>query len=170
MKLAKELAAEAKKKGVCEPWYKELRTLDDKRAMVEMYIKGIDFCLKNDYPGNDYIRDNFSDIMEDYGVFVDDEIDLANVRRCIALGATNGRVAVSGYSVCEIYAKHRSRLEVTVNDHAFVRIDAFDNAEINIHALGESRVLVNQYGGCAVTFDNESTAYVKIVNKNKKTY
>ena len=36
MKIAKELAKEAKRKGICEPWYKELKTLEDKRAMVHI--------------------------------------------------------------------------------------------------------------------------------------
>jgi hypothetical protein len=52
MDLAKELARQAKKKGICKPWYNELKSLngDNINAMAQMYLKGIDFCLANDYP------------------------------------------------------------------------------------------------------------------------
>ena len=50
MKLSKELARQAKAKGICTPWHNELQNLQNKEAMVEMYLKGIDFCLANDYP------------------------------------------------------------------------------------------------------------------------
>ena len=54
MDLAKELARQAKKKGICKPWYNELKSLngDNINAMAQMYLKGIDFCLANDYPDN----------------------------------------------------------------------------------------------------------------------
>ena len=59
MKLSKELARQAKAKGICAPWHAQLLTLQDKEAMVDMYLKGIDFCLANDYPKNDFIRTHF---------------------------------------------------------------------------------------------------------------
>lgn len=47
MDLAKELARQAKKKGICKPWYNELKSLngDNINAMAQMYLKGIDFAL-----------------------------------------------------------------------------------------------------------------------------
>ena len=74
MKIAKELAREARRLGICDEWHSELKRLTDKRAMVEMYVTGLDFCLSNDYPSNEYIRSNFKGVMEEYGVFLDDEI------------------------------------------------------------------------------------------------
>lgn len=61
MDLAKELARQAKKKGICKPWYNELKSLngDNINAMAQMYLKGIDFCLANDYPDNGFIRTHF---------------------------------------------------------------------------------------------------------------
>lgn len=45
MKIAKELAREARRLGICDEWHSELKRLTDKRAMVEMYLAGLDFCL-----------------------------------------------------------------------------------------------------------------------------
>lgn len=172
MKLAKELAKEAKRKGICEPWYKELKTLEDKRAMVAMYVKGIDFCLSNDYPTNDYIRANFKGIMEDFGVFLDDQINLVNYKRCVALGTTKGRVEVGSFGVSGIFAKHESELAIIAKDDAFVMIDLFDDATLHIHAQDRAKVCVNRYGGTLVAdpINDGDSARVKIIEKHKKTY
>lgn len=47
MDLTKELARQAKKNGICKPWYNELKSLSDGDvcAMAQMYLKGIDFAL-----------------------------------------------------------------------------------------------------------------------------
>lgn len=170
MKIAKELAKEAKRKGICEPWYKELKTLEDKRAMVAMYVKGIDFCLSHDYPSNEYIRANFKGVMESFGVFLDDNINIVNFRRCIALGNTKGRIEIGSYGVCEIFAKHDSELAIIVKDNAFVEIDVFDNSVIHVHAQDRAKVHINRYEGGKVTTDTIGEAVIKIVEKHKKTY
>lgn len=172
MKLAKKLAKAAKKKGICEPWRKELKTLEDKRTMVVMYINGIDFCLANDFPDNECIRANFKGVMEEYGVFLDDKIDLVNCRRCVALGATNGSIEINSFGTSEIFAKHDSQLVITAKDDAFVMIDLFDNAMLRIYAQDRAKVCVNRYGGAlfAAPIRNEDSARVKIIEKHKKTY
>lgn len=167
--IAKELAKQAKSKGICEDWYKQLKALTDKRAMIDMYIRGIDFCLSNDYPSNDYIRANFKGIMEDKGVFLDDNVSLVNFRRCVALGKTKGNVKATCYKVCEVFAKHESNLNIIVEDNAFVEIDMFDNSVVSVTSAGKAKVHINHYGG-TLTFDEREESIIKVVEKNKKTY
>ena len=171
MDIAKELAKKAKKNGICKPWYEELKSLQDKKAMIEMYLKGIDFCLANDYPGNDFIRKHFKGEMEQFGVFLDDEINIENPRKCVCLGNTSGRVGIDGFNVCEIFAKHSARLDIYAKDNAFVIIDVFDNSEVRIHASDRAKVCVNRYiGNNIVMKDEADEAFVKIRDKQKKTY
>lgn len=167
--IAKELAKQAKKKGICREWHKELKGLTDKRAMVDMYIRGIDFCLSNEFPDNEYIRENFKGVMEDKGVFLDENVNLVNYRRCVALGKTNACVRVSGYKVCEVFAKHESHLNIIVEDNAFVEIDMFDDAVVSVTGSESAKVHINRYGG-TLTFDQQDKSIVKVVAKNKKTY
>ncbi len=169
MKLSKELARAAKAKGICAPWHAELLTLQDKDAMVEMYLKGIDFCLSNDYPNNDFIRTHFKGVMEKHGVFLDDEIKIENNPKCVCLGATCGRIATGGFETCEVFAKHDAELNVVAKDNAFVMIDVFDNAVVSIYASDRAKVCVNHYGG-KITKTTTDDAVVKIREKNKKTY
>lgn len=167
--IAKELAKQAKSKGICEDWHKQLKALTDKRAMVDMYIRGIDFCLSNDYPSNDYIKANFRGVMEEKGVFLDDNVSLVNFRRCVALGNTKGSVKATCYKVCEVFAKHESNLNIIVDDNAFVEIDMFDNSVVSVTSSGKAKVHINRYGGTLV-IDEREESIIKVVEKNKKTY
>lgn len=132
--------------------------------MVEMYLRGIDFCLKNDYPANDFIKAHFGDIAPQMGVFVDCEISVENNPKCVCLGATFGIIKTNAFSVSEIFAKHQSELNVLAADNAFVMIDVFDDAVVNIHAHDRAKVCVNKYGdGGRVNIVEESAeAQVKI--------
>lgn len=169
MSIGKELARKAKQKGICQEWHKELKTTEDKEKLVEMYIRGIDFCLANDYPSNDYIRNNFVGVMERYGVHLDEEILIRNERKVIALGKCTGNVEVSGYTTSEVFLKHESDLRLIAKDNAFVMVDIFDDSTLFIKASGNSKVVVNRYGG-TVEFEDYQNSVVKIKEKNKKTY
>lgn len=169
MKLARELAKQAKAKGICKPWYEELKSLEAKESMIQMYLNGIDFCLANDYPDNGFIRAHFKGFMEKYGIFLDDAIIVENKPKCVCLGATNGRVVVRGFDVCEVFAKHESKLTIIAQDNAFVVVDVFDDAVVDIQASDRAKVCVNHYGG-SINEKTEGEALVKIREKNKKTY
>lgn len=168
-RVVRGLARQAKQKGICDEWHNELKALTDRRAMVDMYIRGIDFCLSNEFPDNDYIRANFKGVMEEKGVFLDDRVSLVNFRRCVALGATRGSVKVTDYNVCEVFAKHESNLNIIVEDNAFVEIDMFDRSVVSVTGSGNAKVHVNRYGG-TLTLDQRGESAIKVAEKNKKTY
>jgi hypothetical protein len=168
--ISKELAKQAKQKGICKEWHRQLKTLNDKREMVKMYIKGIDFCLSNDYPSNKYIVENFGEIIHEFGIFVDGEVDLKNHERCIALGKTKGHIETNEYNVCEVFVKHNSELTIVAKDSSFVMVDIFDNSIIHVQAQDNAKIIVNKYIGAAVEgriqLDNSR---IKINEKNKKS-
>ena len=170
--LSRTLAKEAKKKGICKEWLAALRSLNDREAMVDMYLRGIDFCLRNDYPTNNFIKAHFADIAPRMGVFVDSEISVENRPKCVCLGATFGVVKTNNFNVTEIFAKHHAELNVVAADNAFVMIDVFDNSVVNIHAHDRAKVCVNKYGdgGRVNIVVEEAEAQVKIRVKNQKTY
>lgn len=170
MKLSKELAKKAQVYNICKEWYLELKKLSDKKAMVRMYLKGIDFCLANDYPGNDFIRKHFKGEMEELGVFLDDNIDLENADKCVALGGTKGRIEVNGYGTSEIFVKNESAINIIAKDNAFVMVDIFDNATVFVTAQDKAKVCVNKYGEATVHSTHMGESVIKIVDKYKKTY
>lgn len=170
MKLSKELAKQAKRFNICQDWYNELKTLEDKKAMVEMYLKGIDFCLSYDYPNNEFIRVNFKGIMEEFGVFLDDSIDLVNTTKCVALGQTKGRIEITDFGTSEIFVKHNSELTIVAKGDSFVMVDLFDNSVIHIQAHDRAKVCVNRYGNSKIDHQEVGSGMVKIIEKHKKTY
>lgn len=170
MKLSNELAKQAKKFRICQEWHDELKNLENKKAMIKMYLKGIDFCLSNDYPSNEFIRTNFKGVMEEFGVFLDDSIDLVNTTKCVCLGQTKGRVEINSFGTSEIFAKHYSELTIIAKGDAFVMVDLFDNAVIHIQAYDRAKVCVNRYGNSTVDNQKNDLAMVKIIEKHKKTY
>lgn len=169
MSLSKELAKQAKTKGACKEGHDELLSLQDKDAMVELYLRKIDFCLSNEYPDNDFLRSHFKGTMEKHGVFLDDALKVENKPKCVCLGACSGDVLVDGFNVCEVFAKHDSKLTISARGNAFVMVDVFDNSTIIVQAYDRAKVCVNRYGGtihdCAI-----DDATIKIREKNKKTY
>ena len=165
--VTKHLAKVARANGICTPWLNELKTTNDKDALVDMYVRGLDFCLAHDYPSNDFIREHFKGIMEKHGVFLDDAIELQNQCKCIALGETTGRVAADGYSVVEVWAKHQSSLNIIAKDNAFVMVDVYDNAVVNVYAYDRAKVCVNKHGG-KVTYNATDDAVVKFREKSNK--
>ncbi|GBU07960.1 hypothetical protein AwDysgo_12910 [Bacteroidales bacterium] len=170
MKISKELAKEAKCKGICKSWLAELKGLEDKKQMVHMYLKGIDFCLSNDYPSNEYIRANFKGVMESLGVFLDDRIVLVNIAKCVSLGSTKGSIEITGFGCSEIFVKHTSELTIIAKDDAFIMVDVFDDAIINIQAHDRAKVCVNRYMGATIVPYENDCSVIKIVEKIKKTY
>lgn len=169
-KFAKQIQKEAIALGACSQGMGDLLNAgDNKPALVQLYLKKLDFCLAHDYPSNDFIRRHFKGMMETHGVFLDDAIELQNQGKCIALGETTGRVAADGYAVVEVWAKHQSSLNITAKDNAFVMVDVYDDAVVNVYACDRAKVCVNRHGGKIAT-SKDGQAVVKVVEKtiNKK--
>lgn len=171
MKLNKELAYAARKKGICEDWFKDLLNTEDKGKLLQMYLKGIDFCLSNEYPSISFIRENFVGAMEHYGVFLDEEIKAENSRHVVALGNSNGTVVYTGFEVGQVFAKHNAKLTVTAKDNSFVMIDVFDDTEVEVIASDNAKICVNHYGGRVTSQCSEpGNSVIKIIHKHSKTY
>ena len=160
-----EIAKKAHKLGACQQGYRELLSATSKHDLCHSYIKNLDFCLEHNFPSNDYIRKHFKGIMEEQGIYLDDVIELHNLRMCITLGKTNGRIILSEYSVAEIYAKHQSALNIVAKDNAFVMVDIYDDAVVNVCASDRAQVCVNRHGG-KITYNATGDAVVKIMEKS----
>lgn len=169
MALNTNLAKMAKKHGICENWYMTLKNENDIDKMLEMYVKGIDFCLSNDYPSNDFIHDNFKGKMEKHGIHLDEVLDIESKPTIIALGKCKGMITSNLFDVCQIFAKHESELIITAHGNSFVMIDIFDNAKVTIFAYDNAKVCINRYGGKVTQSKNENSI-IKVIEKNQKTY
>ena len=174
MKLNRELAEMAKKNGICEDWYKELRTTEDIGKLLKMYLNGIDFCLSNEYPPLPFIRKHFVGTMEAFGIFLDEKITARNSKYVVALGSCTGEAEYTDFAVGEVFVKHSSKLTIKASGNAFVMVDVFDETEVEVIASGNAKVCVNQYGGNLTTTTEDETgsgkSVIKVIHKQTKTY
>lgn len=169
-KLKTELKTEALKHDLCTSWQQMMDDAKDKETLVRMYLRGIDFCIGNDYPSEDYIQKHFKGFQA-LGIFVNEPVFARDLPKLVAVGGCTGIASYSDYSVSRVFVKHRSFINIHAEGFARVTLDCFDKSITNIHAEGKSVVTVYRYLGAVVNLmDCAGTAKVKIIDKNTRTY
>lgn len=151
----------------CNVKYSQISTID---SLLEMYISNIDFCFSNSFPTNGYIRRNLKGKMEHKGIYLDDFIDLHNQREVVCLGDSRLNYLADEFSVTQMYLRDNVKAKIVAKENAFIMIDIFDNVQLEIEASDKANVRVNCYKGAKVTFKSNDDSYVKISNKDFKTY
>lgn len=174
MELIQQLKQDGIDKGLCRLWQGKLRAGLSTEELAKLYIKGIDFCISEDYPTLNFLREHFKGKCEPFGVYVDDEIpSTANKPDMVLNGACKAMLEYDGYSVSRLYVRHDSEVAVIVSDNAIVTIDLFDNATLHLSVIGnDANVSINAYGGNTTTeyIGLSSLAKVKATYNDKTTY
>lgn len=155
---------------LCKPWQKMLADAKDKATLVQMYMRGIDFCFSNDFPTVAYIEKNFRGICEKYGLYVNETAELHNVREAAFVGRCEARCRYDNYEVAALYVKDQSELAVVATGRAIVTIDCFGDSRVRIEAAEGAQVNVYQYGNSTVEYRAEPDSKVTVTPKNKETY
>ncbi|MFR0677948.1 hypothetical protein [Dysgonomonas mossii] len=169
MELAKVLKRDGVDKGLCRLWRGKLKAGMSIEAMIQLYIRGIDFCICEDYPTLNFIRENFKGKCEPYGAFVDDDItDRRNAPDIVLNGDCKAMLEYDGYSVSRIFARHNTKAAINVSDHAILTIDAFNQSDLIVAVSGsDAQVSVNLYGDSSVQCIGDG---IKVNKKNKVSY
>ena len=162
MEVVEQLKQDGIEKGLCRLWQRKLTGDLNISELSELYIKGIDFCISEDYPTLEYMRATFKGKCEPYGIYIDDEVEeLKNAPDAVFNGDCKAMLEDDGVSVSRIYARHNTQASVNVSDDALVTIDAFDNSKLVIATSGKNAmVIVNLYGNAkAKIFGNGISVY-----------
>lgn len=174
MELIQQLKADGMGKGLCRMWQMKLHAGLSTEELAKLYIQGIDFCISEDYPTLDFLREHFRGKCEPFGVFVDDDISpTKNKPEMVLNGDCRGMLEYDGYSVSKLYVRHNSEVAVIVSDHAVVTIDLFDNAKLHLSIVGDdTNVSINIYGrDTEIEYIGDTTlSKAKIINNDKTTY
>ena len=170
LELKQELKNTALNYGLCIGWQKMFDDVKDKDTLVQMYVRGIDFCFSNNYPTSGYIEQNFKGICEKYGVYVNEQAELTNCRKVVFVGECSGKLKYNSYEVAQVFVKDSSTIEIEATDHAIVTVDCFDNAVIKANATNQAKIIINRYIGAEVSTKSDETGIVKVVEHRCKTY
>lgn len=172
MELVEQLRKDGTEKGLCLLWQRKLRGNLDTEALVKLYIKGIDFCICEDYPTLDFLRAHFKGNSEPFGVYIDEDMPtLINKPDLVLNGACRGMLEYDRYSVSRLYVRHTSEIAVNVSDHAILTIDVFDYSKLHLSVVGDdASIILNVYGTNAqIDFVDGEKPKCVIVNYNNKT-
>lgn len=151
--VSKELKEKAIELGLCEKWQSDWNN-PDKDELVDKYVRGIDFCIYNDFPSIQYMKDNFQGVMDKHGVFVDNIVNIINRNTVILNGECEGEVNYDGISIGRIYCRHDSNIQLNVKDDSKVFISVYDNAIVDIKCQDNAKVYVYKYGGLVKSLGN----------------
>lgn len=135
----------ARKAGLCDKWFSEWSDNESDDALLERYIKGIDFCILHDYPSLPIIRSTFDeDTLRRHNIYLDAKSVTVNSPQPVSvfLGASKANVMASAYSVSDIYVRHNSKLRIHARDHAIVAVTVYDNSEIVVTYEGQAKVFI----------------------------
>lgn len=167
MDVIQQLKYDGISKGLCIDWQKKLRRNISIKRLSEMYIRGIDFCISENYPTLDFMRDNFKGKCEPYGIFIDDDVVLINKENIVLNGRCKANLLYNEYSVSNIFIRHNTTAVIRAEQHSIITCDVFDNSYTKIITSDKSSVLVFVYGNAKVDYSGNG---VKIIYKNKNTY
>lgn len=168
MKINDKLAKAAKQAGICDEWYGKIKAGVNNRQLADLYISGLKFCLERNYPDKEIIKEHFGDIAHDYGVYVDEWIELANVKKVVALGDSSGNIVCDKFNVGDIYVANDSELNIRLKDHSITRIDIYDDAVVNIDISDEARVWINEHNSNELHITKNGNPQIKIIDKTNK--
>lgn len=165
MNVSETLKQEAIKLNLCETWTDQWGK-PSLEELVDRYIRGLDFCILNNYPSNEFIKHHFGKIAEDKGVFTDAEVNLLNPEIAILNGKCTGTIELTGFASRDIHVRHDSKVKIIVRDFATAFIRVYDNA----HAIVENETktkksFVYYKGGKATITGNVAVRYYKMVNR-----
>lgn len=151
MNLSDRMKSEAASLGLCAQWTAEWEDKSSKDAMVEKFVKGIDFCIKHDWPSCDVMKRDFGDVIHGHGVYVDEACHILNKPIVVLNGSCDASITYDKYAVATVYVRHKSKLHIKVLGLAKVRVCAYDNASV--------RVECSQYAKCSVYLYGEHATH-----------
>lgn len=167
--LNKDLRTQAINNGLCFQWQNEWTGAEDKDALVQKYVKGLDFCIQHEYPSLDYIRKNFEDeVLNRNGVWVDDNPILKRPLplHIVLLGACRGFLTFSGFDTCAVYVRHDTKVTINIDGYARIFVFVYDNAQVTINNRSHSVQSAYTYSdNCAITYDGDVRVTERDFNK-----
>lgn len=131
VELSKTLRESARQNGLCDTWYNEWKDNTSKESLVAKMYKGLDFVLKNHWPSNAFIKENFSqDFLREAHVYVDDKHSALNPNQSLVLGESEITFRYNAAGHGDIHIRDNSSVKLTAKNRSFVIVHLYENAHI----------------------------------------
>lgn len=131
------LRNKAIKFGLCDDWQQNIWNKDlSVPELLQIYIKGFDFSVKNDWLDYDFIKEVMSkEDLHEANIFIDENLDITMTDSgyAVFLGRCGCTLNVSGMKVVTVYVRHNSNVDVNATGGAMVFVHCYDDAEAIIY-------------------------------------
>lgn len=146
----------ARENGLCDEWYNKWTDDLTDDELLNMYVKGIDFSIGNDWISNEFAKENFDeDTLAEHGIFIDHrKLFEENAPVLILNGHCKGRADYFGFQVGNVYVRDESEVNITVDGMARCFVEVYDNAVVNVVNNSGNKVFVYRHGGKVTTTGN----------------
>lgn len=131
--------------GLCPKWQRNWAADSSAQELIDKYKKGIDFCIQNDFPSNEFIIRNFSrELLEENLIFVDEYLDVQNAADGIYIlnGSCGGQISFGEWSTATLFMRHDSSVKVYAAPFSKLFIRLYDGAEVDVDASEDASVRV----------------------------
>lgn len=145
MNISDEMKEKAVSLGLCAKWTAEWEDNSSVDVILEKYIRGIDFCIKHDFPSLDIMKTQI-DAVHAHGIYVDEAVRLRNPKIVVLRGHCDASILFDTFAVATVYVCNASRLSVIVNGNAIVRICLHSHGSVDATVAGLGKCTVYNYG------------------------
>lgn len=155
--IGKQLKSQAERLGACERGLNGLEKLNE-HELINRYVHFIDFAIENNFPSNEFIKENFDrSLLEHNNIYVDAEFERRNARQIVVIqGKSNGVLLFDGYTCSDVYIRHDSEVTIDCSRLSKIFISVYDNAKIHVTQRDGASVYVYLHGeNCSVESDGE---------------
>jgi len=137
-RLNSELRGHAVSYGLCTQWQGDWQNNKSQQELIEMYIRGIDFCIEHDYPTVEYIKGNFDrSLLHQNHIFVDEPVTGGNNGVYVLNGKCSGKLSFGKFTAATLHLRHDSEFFVSVYDRAKLHVRQSDVAKVYVYVHGK---------------------------------
>jgi len=126
--------ARSQKTPLCDEWYNNWKDDTSIDELLEKYIKGFDFAVKNDYPSLEFSRKVFDKAdLHRHNIFLDENVNVENASNgyYVFLGNSSGKIIIDGFKAVTVYVRHDSSIDVRAFNGAMVTVFYYDKSTGN---------------------------------------
>lgn len=155
--IGKQLKSQAESLGACEKGLNGLDKLNE-QELINRYVHFIDFAIENNFPSNDFIKENFDkSLLEHNNIYVDAEFERRNARQVVVIqGESKGVLLFDGMTTSDVYIRHDSEVTIDCSRLSKIFISVYDNAKIHVTQRDGASVYVYLHGeNCSVESDGD---------------
>lgn len=163
-KMSKMLKVCAMQAGMCDKFTKEWADSSSPEEIIDKFKRGLDFCIKNDWPSSELVHDFFErDFLKAHHIYDAEEAFSAggynDVATIVQHGST-GELRFGGFDTTTIWVRHDSELFVSACGHAVIFVHVYDDAHVTVEQSGDARITVKRHSDRALVLRTGNVKYI----------